>query len=269
MRLANQTMVVSQSSLGSDGQWSLSATNRMNRMYRWQRYIYDTTRRYYLLGRDRLLADLQTAAGATILEIGCGTGRNLIQAAGRYPGARLFGIDVSTEMLTSATSAVAHCRLTDRIRLAHGDATAFDARALFGIAAFDRIFISYSLSMIPDWPRVLDAAISHLAAGGSLHVVDFGNQAQLPKFFRTLLLRWLALFDVSPRGELEQTLKQLADGAGADLRYEEPLRGYVQLAVLTLPPHESGASQGLQDAAPSLQRAKHHNCHDERDNVIK
>jgi S-adenosylmethionine-diacylgycerolhomoserine-N-methlytransferase len=228
-------MVVSQSSLGSDAAWSLSATTRMNRMYRWQRYIYDTTRRYYLLGRDRLLADLRAGAGATILEIGCGTGRNLIQAARRYPGARLFGIDVSTEMLTSATSAVARCGLTDRIRLAHGDATAFDARALFGVAAYDRVFISYSLSMILDWHRVLDAAVCHLAAGGSLHVVDFGNQQQLPRAFRALLLRWLALFDVSPRADLEQTLEGLANHAGADLRYEERLRGYVQLAVLTLP----------------------------------
>lgn len=262
-------MVVSQSSFGSDAACSLSATNRMNWMYRWQRYIYDTTRRYYLLGRDRMLADLRADAGATILEIGCGTGRNLIQAARRYPGARLFGIDVSTEMLTSATSAVARGALTDRIRLAHGDATAFNSYALFGVAVFDRILISYSLSIIPDWPRVLDAAVSHLAAGGSLHVVDFGNQEQLPRALRTLLLRWLALFDVSPRGDLAQTLQQLASRSGADLRYEEPLRGYVQLAVLTLPAHENGGSQGLQNAAPSLQRTKHHNCQDERDDVIK
>ena len=105
-------------------------------------------------------------------------------------------------MLTSATSAVARCGLTDRICLAHGDATAFDARVLFGVAAFDRIFIFIQpLDDLPTRPRVLDAAISQLAASGSLHVVDFGNQEQLPQFFRTLLLRWLALFDVSPRGD--------------------------------------------------------------------
>ena len=74
----------------------------MNRMYRRQRHIYDGTRRYYLLGRDRLIAGLQPAAGANVLEIGCGTGRNLVLAAGLYPDARFFGIDVSTEMLTSA-----------------------------------------------------------------------------------------------------------------------------------------------------------------------
>lgn len=236
MRTLGDSHVAASRALGSDPSWPLDATRRMNRMYRWQRYIYDATRRYYLLGRDRMIAGLMPAAGATILEIGCGTGRNLIQTARRYPGARLFGIDISTEMLTSATSAARRSRLSTRMRLAHGDATGFDAGALFGVASFDRIFISYSLSMIPDWARVIEAAIAQLAAGGSLHVVDFGSQEQLPKSFRTLLFRWLALFDVTPRGELEATLRRLANRARADLRVERPLRGYVQLAVLTLPP---------------------------------
>ena len=81
-----------------------SHADRMRRMYRRQRHIYDGTRRYYLLGRDRLIEDLAPAPGATVLEIGCGTGRNLVLAAGRYRDAQFFGIDVSTEMLTSAIS---------------------------------------------------------------------------------------------------------------------------------------------------------------------
>jgi len=199
--LGDSHMAVSRD-FASDAASPEDATHRMNRMYRRQRYIYDVTRQYYLLGRDRLIAGLKPAAGATILEIGCGTGRNLIQTARRYPAARLFGIDVSTEMLTSATSAARRCGLANRIRLALADATAFDARALFDVAPFDRIFISYSLSMIPDWPRVLENAVAQLAVGGSLHVVDFGNQEQLPQSFRTLLFSWLTLFDVTPRGEL-------------------------------------------------------------------
>ena len=49
----------------------------MNRIYRCQHHIYDLTRKYYLLGRDRLLAGLRPHAGDAVLEIGCGTGRNL------------------------------------------------------------------------------------------------------------------------------------------------------------------------------------------------
>ena len=146
--------------------WPDEATGRMNRMYRRQRHIYDGTRRYYLLGRDRLISDLQPTPGASVLEIGCGTGRNLVLAAGLYPAARFFGIDVSTEMLTSAISAVSRRGLTERIRVAHGDGTAFDPQLLFGVPAFDHVMISYSLSMIPDWRGVLHAAARRLTPGG-------------------------------------------------------------------------------------------------------
>ena len=223
------------SEIGPDASWPIEATRRMNRVYRRQRHIYDGTRRYYLLGRDQLIAHLRPGAGATVLEIGCGTGRNLVHAAGRYPDARFFGIDVSTEMLTSAISAISRRGMTDRIRVAHGDGTRFDPQNLFGIASFDHVMISYSLSMIADWRCVLQAAASRLRPGGQLHVVDFGGQERLPRIARTLLLRWLAMFDVTPRDDLEHELSAMAGHAGADLRFQRPFRGYAQYAVLTLP----------------------------------
>lgn len=222
--------------IGAHCSWPVEATVRMNRMYRRQRHIYDGTRRYYLLGRDRLIAGLRPEAGASVLEIGCGTGRNLVHAARLYPHARFFGIDVSTEMLTSAISAIARRDLTGQIRVAHGDATAFDPQSLFGISAFDRVMISYSLSMIPDWRGVLAAAANRLRPGGSLHIVDFGSQERLPAVARSLLTQWLAMFGVTPRDELEQVLSAMADAAGADLRFERPFRGYAQYAVLAFPP---------------------------------
>jgi S-adenosylmethionine-diacylgycerolhomoserine-N-methlytransferase len=219
----------------ADRSWPVEATRRMNRMYRRQRHIYDGTRRYYLLGRDQLIARLDPAAGASVLEIGCGTGRNLVLAARQHPDARFFGIDVSTEMLTSAISAVARRGLTDRIRVAHGDATAFNPEALFKVAAFDHVMISYSLSMIPEWRRVLQTAASRLKPGGQLHVVDFGRQERLPGIVRTLLLRWLALFHVTPRDDLERELSEMANISGGGLAFERPFRGYAQYAVLTFP----------------------------------
>jgi S-adenosylmethionine-diacylgycerolhomoserine-N-methlytransferase len=207
----------------------------MNRMYRRQRHIYDGTRRYYLLGRDQLISGLRPDAGASVLEIGCGTGRNLVLASRLYPAARFFGLDVSTEMLTSAIAAISRNDLTSRVRVAHGDATAFDPQGLFGVSRFDHVMISYSLSMIPDWRGVLQAATSHLKPGGRLHIVDFGDQERLPAVARALLQRWLALFDVTPRGELERELSAMADTAGAKLKFERPFRGYAQCAVLTLP----------------------------------
>jgi len=204
----------------------------MNRTYRHQRYIYDFTRKYYLLGRDRLIAEIEARDGARVLEIGCGTGRNLIVAARKYPGARCFGIDVSTEMLNSAIGAISRAGLTARIRIAHGDATRFDPDSLFGIARFDRIFISYSLSMIPQWRGVLDTAVSLLAPDGELRIVDFGGQERLPGAIRWLLRRWLAMFHVTPCDDLEAILTARAAATGASLVFERPYRGYAQYATL-------------------------------------
>ena len=214
--------------------WPVEATERMNRMYRRQRHIYDGTRRYYLLGRDQLIENLRPDACASVLEIGCGTGRNLVQAAQRFPGAKLFGIDVSTEMLTSAIASISRRGLSSRIRVAHGDATGFDPQLLFGVPAFDHVMVSYSLSMIPAWTRVIESALSHLKPGGRLHIVDFGQQERLPGIARALLLRWLKMFDVTPRDDLEPVLSGMANARGADLKFERPFRGYAQSAVLTL-----------------------------------
>jgi S-adenosylmethionine-diacylgycerolhomoserine-N-methlytransferase len=215
--------------------WPVEAADRMNRMYRWQRHIYDATRRYYLLGRNQLISGVRPAAGASVLEIGCGTGRNLVLAARRHPEARFFGIDVSTEMLTSAISAISRRALTDRIRVAYGDGTAFDPDFLFGIGSFDHVLISYSLSMIPDWRRVVETGLSHLKPGGRLHIVDFGTQERLPGFVRAALLRWLAIFNVTPRDDLQRVLAAVADASGAELKFERPFRGYAQYAVLRVP----------------------------------
>jgi len=220
---------------GADSAWPQHATTRMNRMYRWQRYIYDLTRRYYLLGRDQLIDDLQPAPGASVLEIGCGTGRNLVRAARRYPDATLFGLDVSTEMLTTAMASIRRAGVAGRVRVAHGDATKFDPAAMFQTARFDRVMICYSLSMIPDWQQVLDNALACLKPGGQLHIVDFGDQAGFPQLLRQALLRWLTLFDVTPRNELQDVVARLAARAGARLDFKRPFRGYAQLAVLTLP----------------------------------
>jgi S-adenosylmethionine-diacylgycerolhomoserine-N-methlytransferase len=221
--------------IGADSSWPVEATRRMNRMYRRQRHIYDGTRRYYLLGRDQMISGLRPEAHGSVLEIGCGTGRNLVLAARLYPDARFFGIDVSTEMLTTAIAAISRAGLTSRVRVAHGDGTAFDPKTLFGIPQFDHVMISYSLSMIPDWRRVLGAAAVHLKPGGRLHVVDFGRQERWPGIARMFLRRWLAMFDVTPRDDLEPVLSAMAGGAGARLRFERPFRDYAQYGVLTFP----------------------------------
>lgn len=205
----------------------------MDGIYRYQRYIYDATRKYYLLGRDRMLGDLQPPPGGTILEIGCGTGRNLVLAARRYPNAKLYGFDISSEMLKTARASIARAGLSDRITVAEGDATAFDADQLFGRASFDRVFISYSLSMIPPWRQALSPALTAVAPGGRLHVVDFGQFEGWPRWFKAGMFAWLAKFTVHPRADLEEALREVAATASASLEFRRLYRGYTDYAVLS------------------------------------
>lgn len=203
----------------------------MDRIYRRQRHFYDFTRKYYLLGRDRLIEGLSPPPDGRVLEIGCGTARNLVAAARAWPVVQFYGIDISAEMLETARQVVGRAQLGHRIELARADATSFDPARLFGAPAFSRVFFSYSLSMIPAWQEALVEAMSWLAPEGELHVVDFGGQERLPFPIRAGLRRWLAPFHVSPRDGLQAELEMLSCQAGMLTRFERPYGGYAQYAV--------------------------------------
>ncbi|MHA7968608.1 class I SAM-dependent methyltransferase [Rhizobium sp. CAU 1783] len=202
---------------------------RMDSMYRYQRHIYDLTRKYYLFGRDRMIGRLDVPRDGTLLEVGCGTGRNLLLAHRIYPTACLCGLDISAEMLISARENFRGKPVKPELAVA--DATAFTADA-FGVQGFDRIMISYALSMIPEWEKAIEAAVGALKPGGSLHVVDFGQQEELPGWFRRLLQSWLARFHVTPRATLREALEAQADAVNARLEFEPIGRGYAWHAII-------------------------------------
>ena len=199
----------------------------MDEVYRGQRHIYDFTRKYYLFGRDTLIAGLAARPGMRVLEIACGTGRNLDKIAKAWPGVRLYGLDISAEMLKSARAT-----LGAEARLGEGDACSFDSEALLGEPAFERIVLSYSLSMIPDWQGALDHAASLLATGGELHIVDFGDLSGLPGPFSALLEAWLAKFHVKPRQDMSDCAAHIAAARGLRLTSTRGPFGYFQLHVL-------------------------------------
>ncbi|OLP61282.1 methyltransferase [Xaviernesmea oryzae] len=202
---------------------------RMDKMYRYQRYIYDATRKYYLFGRDTMIAELALRQDETLLEVGCGTGRNLALIARRYPRARLFGFDISREMLATAERNLSGLPGAAPV-LRQADAGAFSAEA-FGVSGFDHVVISYALSMIPPWKAAIEHALDALAPGGTLHIVDFGQQEKLPRLAGNLLKAWLERFHVTPRAELFTVLEQACNARGMTLATRRLGGGYAWLAT--------------------------------------
>ncbi len=210
---------------------------RMNQMYRYTRHVYNATRRYYLLGRDRLISQMAAREEGAVLEVGCGTARNLIALHRKAPHLALFGLDAASVMLQTAQRAVDRAGCGDRIRLAQGLAQALDPASAFGRSApFDAVFFSYALSMIPDWEGALDTALAHLKPGGRLYLVDFWDQADLPRWVAAGLQRWLALFGVHHRPELHAHLHERARRGKASLTIEPVARRYAYRAVLERAP---------------------------------
>ncbi len=209
----------------------------MDQMYRVTRHIYDVTRAYYLLGRDRMLAKVVTNPSTATLEVGCGTARNLIKLARRAEPGLLCGLDASQEMLDTAAASIARAGVPaaghERIRLRQGLAECLDAKTMFGRdEPFDTIFFSYCLSMVPTWPGAIEAAMANLKTGGHLVIVDFWDQKDLPGIFATGLKKWLSLFHVLYRPEVHDALAALGTSGRADVTFESVQKRYAYIASL-------------------------------------
>lgn len=197
---------------------------RMDRFYRFQRHVYDLTRPLMLPGRRGLVRGLDVPPGGTVLEIGCGTARNLVRVGSIWPDARLHGLDISGVMLETAGSSIAAHGMAARTMLAQGDAGTFDPHALFGAHRFDRIMFSYTLSMMPPWREALRRAAGMLTEGGSLHVIDFGRFERLPPVLARMHAASGRPHQVFPRHDLREVLDDIASDGSLDLDFHSLLR---------------------------------------------
>ena len=211
------------------------AHQNMDRMYRVQRYFYDLTRKYYLLGRDSLLDEMDIQPGERVLETGCGTARNLIILAKRHPDAMFFGLDASAAMLETARSK-ADASGVKNIELKTALADDFTFDGTFSLTdKFDKIFFSYSISMIPPWRESIDNALINLKPGGELFIVDFYDQRDLPTPFRLFLKWWLAKFHVKFWPDLMPHLESLDAAGRAKVTITPLFRRYSYIASLWKP----------------------------------
>lgn len=129
--------------------------------------------------RRKAVGRLELKPGASVLEIGCGTGRNLshlVEAVGEE--GRVYGVDLSEGMLDEARelSASAGWRNVNLIR---ADATEYSLPH-----PVDGVIFSLSYAVIPEHRQALRHAWEQLRPGGYLVIMD----AKLPSGFTGKLL---------------------------------------------------------------------------------
>jgi S-adenosylmethionine-diacylgycerolhomoserine-N-methlytransferase len=211
---------------------------RMDHLYRFIRHFYDVTRKFFLFGRDEALTLIPPDA-RSVVEIGCGTARNLIKLSRLRPSAALFGVDASREMLETAAASLARDRLAGKVVLRAGLAEDLDPSTMFERAEpFDAAIFSYSLSMMPTWREAIDAALRSVKPGGTIVVVDFWDQAAWPRPCRAVLTWWLSLFGVKHQPALLSRLHELQQEGRVHVDVRGIMGRYAWLGVVIVCPHK-------------------------------
>jgi S-adenosylmethionine-diacylgycerolhomoserine-N-methlytransferase len=140
---------------------------RLQAFYRPQAAHYDAFRERLLHGREDLIRRLDPPPGATVVELGGGTGRNLEYFGPRLGSfARVEVVDLCPALLEQARK---RCARWPGVAVAvEADATDYRPRQ-----AVDCVYFSYALTMIPEWRAAVDNALRMLRPGGLLGAVDF------------------------------------------------------------------------------------------------
>jgi S-adenosylmethionine-diacylgycerolhomoserine-N-methlytransferase len=163
----------------------------LERYYQFHSRIYDATRWSFLFGRESVLMRASCVSKPQrILEVGCGTGRNLPGLRRRFPQAHITGVDLSEQMLAIAAKKVKDDKTT-LLRRSYSAPIHEDGKR------FDLVVFSYALSMFnPGWEKAIDAAWEDLAEGGCIAVVDFSDS------YFSWFRNWMGVNHVRMEGHL-------------------------------------------------------------------
>ena len=150
--------------------WETPELPEIQRRYRWVAPIYPLFNIVFGLPpgiRKKAVERLGLLAGGSVLEVGCGTGRNfplLANAVG--PEGHIFGVDATREMLERAEL------LAKRRKIPNVTLRLEDAAELTLDKTVDAALFSLSYSVIPGEKDALAKAWALVRPGGRLVIMD-------------------------------------------------------------------------------------------------
>lgn len=174
-----------------------SHNRKLKKYYRLHARLYDATRWSFLFGRKKLLNNLpELPPEPRILEVGCGTGKNIRLLKHLYPEAEIVGVDLSDDMLKLARQKVSEYDQVSLICQDYGSEH-------IGRIDFDLILLSYSLTMMEKpLKNIFQKMNGDLAADGCLAIVDFHTSPF------NLFKKWMKKNHVNMNGDLYPLLRQ-------------------------------------------------------------
>jgi demethylmenaquinone methyltransferase / 2-methoxy-6-polyprenyl-1,4-benzoquinol methylase len=162
--------------------------------------------------RERAVDVAAPAAGASILDVCCGTGDLTLELAGRAsPGGQIVGCDFSEPMLDLAREKAAERGAAD-VRFEWADALSLP----YDDGRFDVMTVGFGLRNFADWDRGLREMARVLKPGGKLVILEFTKPTRPP--FSTFYSLW---FD-----RLAPILGRLSDNPEAYAYLTESLRTF-------------------------------------------
>ena len=140
--------------------------DKLNQFYKSQAALYDAYRQNMLHGKKKLIPSIPFNNGDTLLILAGGTGDildHMIPYINNFK--KIVLVDLCGELLKIAKEKRGNIKNLD---IVHADATTFISEE-----KFDKIIITYSLTMIPCWIKAIDVIKKNLKHGGYLGVSDF------------------------------------------------------------------------------------------------
>jgi SAM-dependent methyltransferase len=147
----------------------------------------EVTRSFAGLGNPHRIAPIE--AGATVLDVGCGAGTDLLLAAGRVgPRGRAIGVDMTEAMRARAVAGARALGLSDRVEVLDGLAEALPLED----ESVDVVISNGVLNLAPDKPRAFREIVRVLRPGGRLQLADIAVAAPLDDRIRGNYELWAA-----------------------------------------------------------------------------
>jgi S-adenosylmethionine-diacylgycerolhomoserine-N-methlytransferase len=142
---------------------------RLESFYSGQAEDYDAFRSRLLHGRHELIDRLVFPTGGVWVDLGAGTGENVLRAGQRTAGLNeIVLVDLSPSLLQLAERQLKQAAMRNA-RCCLADVTQLELPS----ESVDLVTFSYSLTMIPDWFAAIDNAFRILRPGGTIAATDF------------------------------------------------------------------------------------------------